>query len=122
MLKEIGGVEEGGMEIGCDGLSALRRSFQVGPEEISAKHAHFDILSGIHGMVRVSNIRWTVRYVKGHQDDVLEKDLDSWDLLNIECDLRAKGFLVEIIKGYKQPKHRIERSVGNQSIWNGSGH
>ena len=59
--KDIGKVNGGGIEIGCDGLSALKRSFQVGPEEISSKQAHFDMISGIHGVLRNTNITWQRR-------------------------------------------------------------
>ena len=38
--------------MGCDVLSALRRSFWNGFEDVSLVHAHFDTLSGLYGIKR----------------------------------------------------------------------
>ena len=46
-------------------------------EEISSNQAHFDMLSGIHGMVRDTSLIWKSRHVKGHQDDGAEESLDN---------------------------------------------
>ena len=48
--EDLGDIAKGEIEIRCDGLSVLRRGFDVGYEEISSKHAHIDILSKIHGL------------------------------------------------------------------------
>ena len=95
------------MEIGCDELSALRRGFRVDSNEISSRQAYVDILSGIHGYVDTSNIDWYTRHIKGCQDDVATADLDRWAHLNIECGYRAKYYLLEIIKGYKNINHAM---------------
>ena len=112
ILEDIGGIKSGEIEIGCDGMSALNRAFWVEKEEISSKQAHFDIISGIHGLTEESNIQYLTRHIKGHQDDRSEADLDRWALLNIECDLRAKHFMSDIITGYRKPPYTI-----NKGIW-----
>ena len=35
---------------------------------------------------------WNYRHVAGHQEDVAGAALDRWAVLNIECDVRAKGY------------------------------
>ena len=51
-------------------------------------------------------------HVAGHDDDVVETYLDRWALINIECDYRAKFYMTDIIKNYKQPK-----SVMPKGLW-----
>ena len=48
-LTELGDIKNGVVEVGCDGLSALHRSFRHGVEDICSSQPHFDILSGLHG-------------------------------------------------------------------------
>ena len=52
MLMKIGKMNTGEVEIGCDGLSALQRSFWNELDDISSSQAHFDILSGLHSIKR----------------------------------------------------------------------
>ena len=40
-------------------------------------------------------------------DDVEEAELDMWAHLNIECDYRARYYLLEIINGHKKPHHSM---------------
>ena len=80
-------------------------------EEISSKQAHFDIISGIHGLTEESNIQYLTRHIKGYQDDISEADLDRWALLNIECDLRAKQFMSDIITGYRKPPYTMKKGI-----------
>ena len=111
LLEDIGHIESGKIEVGYDGLSALRRCFNVGSDEISSRQAHFDILSGMHGYLLESNLEWVPRHIKGHQDDISEAELDRWAHLNIECDLRAKDYLTEILDGYNIKKYNVPKGM-----------
>lgn len=111
MLEVIGNIERRKIEVGCDGLSALNRCFKSGHDEISSRQAHFDILSGLHGILSDSNLEWVPRHVKGHQDDVAEADLDRWAHLNIECDLREKMFLKDTIDRYNIKTYEVPRGM-----------
>ena len=111
LLMDIGGLNKAGIEIGCDGLSALERSFDLDFRKVSSKQAHFDLISGIHGMMRDSGITCHTRHIKGHQDEVKGAILDRWAVLNVECDLRAKTYLHEIISGYKRSQHTINQGM-----------
>ena len=73
-------------------MSALHRSFWHSDEDISSSQPHFDILSGLHGLKRELEITWDYRHIAGHQEDVEGAELDKWAILNIECDVRAKGY------------------------------
>ena len=110
-LEDIGKIERGKIEVGCDGLSALRRCFNVGSDEISSRQAHFDILSGMHGYLLESNLEWVPRHIKGRQDSIAEGDLDRWAHLNIECDLRAKIYLTDILDGYNTKKYDMPKGM-----------
>ena len=78
ILVEISKLKEGGIEIGCDGMSTVNRSFWVDKDKISSKQAHHDMICGIQGMTNDSRIQYSIRYIKGHRDDVVESDLDNW--------------------------------------------
>ena len=81
---------QAGITIRCDGLSALERSFDINnPTSISNKH--YDLLSGIQGMVKATQIKWEYHHVRGHQKEKKEK-LTRWEMLNEEMDIRAKLF------------------------------
>ncbi len=47
-------------------------------------------------MKRELDTAWAHRYIAGHQEDVAGAELDSWALLNIECNVRAKGYWAEL--------------------------
>ena len=115
-FERMGEMESGGLEIGCDGQSALWRAFGVEKEDISARQAHYDIISGIHGITVISNLKITTRHIKGHQDDMSEANLDKWAILNIECDLRAKDFMTAIIKGYRRPPSTMPKGMWQVKI------
>ena len=51
ILEDIGKKWGREIEVGCDGLSALNRCFKAGHDEISSRQSHFDILSGMHGLL-----------------------------------------------------------------------
>ena len=90
ILEEIRYIQSGVIEIGCNGMSVLNRSFLVDKDKISSKQVHFNMISCIHGLTEKSKVHYNTRHIKEHPDDIAEADLDRWALLNIERDIRAK--------------------------------
>ena len=82
-------IQAGGIEVGCDGLSALNKAFDTCPLETPGPQ--FDLLSALCTMISASPVTWTARHVPGHQDDDPSAKLDWWATKNIEmepCDGR----------------------------------
>ena len=93
MIKEVWKLKYGGILICCDGKDALNQAVNVDEINISCKQQQFDLLSGVQGYIRQSPIIYLPYHVKGHQDkNVKLEDLGRIPLLNIECDLYAKGY------------------------------
>ena len=107
LLEKIGNIEKGSIEVGCDGKSALEQALSKDKSEVTSNQSHFDIISSIHDIKENSKITYIPVHIKGHQDDDSEAELDRYAHLNIECDLRAKGYLEEIRTGYKKPEHNM---------------
>jgi hypothetical protein len=61
LLCSWAGILSGAIEIGCDGLSALSKSFDSWPLEPA--DPHFDMLSSLRSMIASSPITWTTRHV-----------------------------------------------------------
>lgn len=62
----------------------------------SCNQQKFDLLSGIQGYLRASDIEYISKHVKGHQDDKVDMaNLDRMTQLNIEMDYWAKGLWAE---------------------------
>jgi len=99
-LCEFYKIEEGSVEIGCDGLSALQTAFEQGTA-LSTDIPDYDIVGAIYKLRKTSKVSWRHRHVKGHQDEPSE-DLDTWAYLNIQMDMRAKAHLPV---AYSQPRH-----------------
>jgi hypothetical protein len=91
-LCEFYKIDQGAIEVGCDGITALERGFDEAKNpSISAVSAqHFDMILTIRNIRARCPIRWKHRHVKGHQDDNRSTFLDRWALLNIDMDLAAK--------------------------------
>ena len=102
LLEKIGNIEDGSIEVGCDGKSALEQALTKDKKEVTCKQSHFDMISSIHDLTEMSKTSYKPRHIKGHQDDDSGAELDRYAHLNIECDLRAKGYLDDIIVGYKK--------------------
>jgi hypothetical protein len=79
-LCEYYDIQEGAIEIGCDGLSALQTSFDYGPH-LSYDIPNYDLIGAIYHMRKMSKVSWTYRHVKGHQDK-FSSDLDEWATQN----------------------------------------
>ncbi len=85
-------ITQGSIEIGCDGKAALVKVFGNNP--INLDDPNFDLLSAIQKLKHSSQIHWTFRHIKGHQDDSIPlSSLDRWAKLNIEMDARAKDHI-----------------------------
>jgi hypothetical protein len=86
-------IKEGGIELACDGLSALNKAFPFQPH-ISIQDPNYDLIAAIHKEHVNSPLTWTHKHVKGHQDDHTDISvLDNWSKLNIEADTLAKAHL-----------------------------
>jgi hypothetical protein len=78
------------IEVGCDGLSALNKAFDMWP--LNPDGPYFDMLNSLRAMIAESPITWTTRNVDGHQDDDINATLDWWAWQNIQMDNLAKVF------------------------------
>jgi hypothetical protein len=64
------GITSGAIGVGCDGLSALRKSFGHGLNfDPDIKDPDYDLLSAIRKAISRSPVKWTWHHVLGHQDD-----------------------------------------------------
>ena len=115
-------ITEGAIEVGCDGLNALRDCFTPGFTASCAK-PHFDLVCAIRTLIKRTQIKWTWRHVDGHQleDPFLEYgDLDRWGQLNEDMDLQAKA-LLHIMNHDRTLQYRIYAEpwtlwVGNEKV------
>jgi hypothetical protein len=77
---------EGSIELGCDGLAALNKTFTM-VYLIDTDESNQDLLMVIRTLWNRSPLPWKIRHVKGHQDDDQDyESLDRWARLNIEMD------------------------------------
>ena len=82
-------IDEGEVELACDGLQALRHVARF-DGWTEPKMPQFDLLEATRAMLRKCPIKLKFRHVKGHQDDVCDAVLDEWAELNIAMDDGAK--------------------------------
>lgn len=75
-IKRVCGLLKGKITIGCDVINALHEALDYGYRSTSDNQQQFDILGGIHGYLRVSNIIYITKHVKGHKDDNVK--LKTW--------------------------------------------
>ena len=88
-------IKEGAIEVGCDGLNALRDCFKPGFTASCAK-PHFDLICATRTIMERTPIKWLWRHVDAHQLDnpfIEYEDLDRWGQLNEDMDITAKSFL-----------------------------
>ena len=79
------------LEIGCDGLCALQKSFDWRSLKPSAKH--FDVVSTVKELIRLLPLNIQPRHVRGHADRMRGvTDLSWWELRNMEVDQRAQAY------------------------------
>jgi hypothetical protein len=76
--------------IACDGESALKRSF-YNSRPSGFRDSHWDLLMLLQQQIKgIPHLQLEWHHVAGHQDDVVDQDLDVWARWNIKMDLRAK--------------------------------
>jgi hypothetical protein len=81
LLCSWANIVHGGIEVGCDGLSALNKAFDYWPLEPA--DPYFDMLSSLRTMIAESPLQWKTRHIEGHQDDNPQASLDFWAVQNI---------------------------------------
>jgi hypothetical protein len=84
-------VQEGHVEIGCDGSSAFRMALAQDPI-LTFNPPDYDIIGAIYSLRIQSKVTWTLHHMKGHQDDISD-ELDLWAQRNVLMDQQAKGHL-----------------------------
>ena len=95
-IKRVWGIKKGKITIGCDGINAPKETLDFGYKPTSCNQQQFDLLSGIQGYIRTSNITYVAEHVKGHQDDTVKlEDLDRLAQLNVDMDYWAKDYWTE---------------------------
>jgi hypothetical protein len=91
LLCSWAGIASGGIEVGCDGLSALNKAIDTWPHEPT--NPHFDLPSALCTMIASSPLKcWTTRHVLGHRDNDATAELHDWALQNVRMDNLAKIF------------------------------
>ena len=61
-------IKSGAIEIGCDGISALKQGI-VDTDVTNPQQPQFDLIAAIRGALRRVPISWKPRHVKGHQEN-----------------------------------------------------
>ena len=108
-------ITEGAVTIALDGDSALVQS--GGDWPLSVAQADFDYLQVIRAWIKLSPLKFSFYYVKGHQIDHVRYDqLDWWGQRNEDVDASAKSFLHKCTTGpaatrqvYIQPTLYLEK-------------
>ena len=79
------------VEIACDGLIALDKSFSE--YHLQSSGAQFDLASTIRAVRRSLPVTLVSRHVKGHTDKLLPfSHLDWWEQRNVEVDAKAQAY------------------------------
>jgi hypothetical protein len=89
LLCNIHNIQQGKVQVGCDGLSALRRAIDQSGD-VSPNVQHFDIIAAIRHWKNKSPVSWNSQHVLGHQDDNPWNMLDRNAFYNCEMDQLAK--------------------------------
>jgi hypothetical protein len=74
-ICKVHGITQGEIECGCDGEGAINKVFSE-EDEANTDGSQFDLLSATQAAIKASPILWKFRHLKGHQDDILEANLD----------------------------------------------
>ena len=75
VLCEHHHIDQGSVEIACDGLSALNQCAKLDANP-QPKAPHFDIIAATRAVMNRCPIKWTFRHIYGHQDKVKYNVLD----------------------------------------------
>jgi hypothetical protein len=98
----------GRIEVGCDGLSALRQVEKT-HDFINPNVPQYDLILATRTVICQSQCQWEWRHVKGHQDDTKTiNELDEWSQWNIRMDEAAKSCWQTTSHNYINPCIRGE--------------
>jgi hypothetical protein len=67
ILCQLHSITTGAIEVGLDGDQAMKNIFGVWP--LHPKQADYDMLKDLRKKISQSPLKWTRRWVEGHQDD-----------------------------------------------------
>ena len=67
-IKEVWNITKGHVTLGCDGMQAGLQGLDVLNNTTVCTQQSFDLLSGIQGYLKDSNVTYTYKHIKGHQD------------------------------------------------------
>jgi hypothetical protein len=82
-------LSRGQVVLGCDGIGPLTKCFDSVPS--SCADEHFDLICAVQRMIAITPITFVSHWVKGHQDDDPQRELDHWAEMNIDMDRNAKA-------------------------------
>jgi hypothetical protein len=114
-LSEFFGIQNGSIEVACDGKSALEQA-QWSEDFINTSYPHYDMILAIRSIRLLTQWTWSWRHVKGHQD-ATGTTLDYWAQLNVDMDTDAKRHWADT-QSVVTPVQRIWGEPW--SIWLGS--
>ena len=106
-------INEGRVALACDGLEAYKIATRFNWTH-TTNIGHFDMVTCLHQLLRNSNITWTFRHVKGHQDKNMNiADIDIWGQLNMVADSYAKIALWRNIEsnGREQQMEQLHHAI-----------
>ena len=117
-IKKTWALKEGNITIGCDGLISLNEAFEYVSRPTLCCQQQFDLLSGIQGYLRQSELTYIPKHVKGHQDNIMRvQDLGRLEKLNVEVDHYAKEHWAKIQMGTgKYFKYNIPKGMWKISL------
>jgi hypothetical protein len=110
-------VKEGIIEVACDGTEALKsisREFRTSKGGSNS----FSMVAPTRKYLSQSNLKWTFRHVKGHQDKPRE-EFDICERLNDDCNTEA-GIVREWREPQTRPQHSLSFPAESLAIWKGT--
>ena len=90
-LVTINNLQNVTIEVACDGISALQNVFDEWNTKIKTTMKHYDVIAYARSVKSQSAVKWSSRYVYGHQDKV-STDLSIWERLNVVVDKIAAEY------------------------------
>jgi hypothetical protein len=90
LIVEYYEIQEGSIEVACDGIEALRAISRESRTPKSGSNS-FDIVTAARKHLSQSTLRWTFRNVRGHQEKPRD-EFDIWERLNDDCGKDAGVF------------------------------
>ena len=106
------------MTVGSDSESALWNAF--GDAELSSQMASVDIVAAIRKQLQLSPLKWTSKWVKGHQDQKGKVTvLDEWATANVRCDKLANEKWVTTMETDSANLRQVVEALPGESwtIW-----